>query len=72
MGGWLSGAEVAEVCAGAEHTLARTASGEVYSWGCSDNGRLGQGKGATLFYAFSRGQHILFLFNILAALSHIW
>eukprot|EP00192_Tetraselmis_astigmatica_P004376 CAMPEP_0117652148 /NCGR_PEP_ID=MMETSP0804-20121206/2473_1 /TAXON_ID=1074897 /ORGANISM="Tetraselmis astigmatica, Strain CCMP880" /LENGTH=429 /DNA_ID=CAMNT_0005458177 /DNA_START=95 /DNA_END=1385 /DNA_ORIENTATION=- len=40
----LEGEQIAEVCAGAEHSLARSASGELYSWGCSKNGKLGHGK----------------------------
>lgn len=34
---------VPQVAAGAKHTLALTAKGEVYSWGHGDNGRLGHG-----------------------------
>jgi len=39
----LQGAPIVEVCAGAEHSLARTAEGELFSWGASANGRLGHG-----------------------------
>ena len=34
---------ITEISAGAEHSLALTSSGEVYSWGCGDSGRLGHG-----------------------------
>ena len=34
---------VVEVAAGAEHTLARTADGKIYSWGSNEFGQLGHG-----------------------------
>ena len=34
---------VVEVAAGYMHTLARTASGRIYSWGNGEEGRLGHG-----------------------------
>jgi alpha-tubulin suppressor-like RCC1 family protein len=36
-----AGASVVGVSAGAEHSAAVTASGEVYTWGSGDNGRCG-------------------------------
>jgi len=39
----LDGAPIVEVCAGAEHSLARNSAGEVFSWGSAANGRLGHG-----------------------------
>ncbi len=33
--------DVVEVAAGMLHTLASTREGELYSWGCALNGRLG-------------------------------
>lgn len=41
-----AGEKVASLAAGAQHTLALTAHGEVYSWGSSQNGRLGHGRQA--------------------------
>jgi hypothetical protein len=37
----LLGVPIAEVAAGLNHTLARSASGDVYSWGSGDCGQLG-------------------------------
>ena len=34
--------EVVQVAAGSGHSLARTRTGEVYSWGCSDHGEIGR------------------------------
>ncbi|WZN61323.1 regulator of chromosome condensation [Chloropicon roscoffensis] len=34
--------KVVEIASGADHVLALTASGEVFSWGCSEKGRLGR------------------------------
>lgn len=39
----LKDVKVTEVAAGAQHSLAVTSTGEVYSWGCGDSGRLGHG-----------------------------
>ncbi len=47
---WLpcAGTKVVAVAAGMEHSLALTESGEVYSWGHAEHGRLGHGRaGAT-------------------------
>lgn len=40
--------QVVAIAAGAEHSLALTAGGEVYSWGCATDGRLGHGKPASM------------------------
>jgi len=39
----LKGSQIVGIAAGADHSLAVTSSGEVYSWGCGDSGRLGHG-----------------------------
>lgn len=40
--------EVVRLSAGMEHSLAATASGQVYSWGAAGHGRLGHGPAASL------------------------
>jgi alpha-tubulin suppressor-like RCC1 family protein len=40
----LLGVHIVEVAAGLNHTLARSASGDVYSWGVGDCGQLGHSK----------------------------
>ena len=42
----LAGHAIVGVSAGAEHSLAVSATGEVFSWGAAANGRLGHGEGA--------------------------
>lgn len=44
----LQNAKIVGLAAGAAHSLAVTASGEVYSWGSGDAGRLGHGGAAVL------------------------
>ena len=39
----LKNEKIASIAAGAEHSLAITTTGEVYSWGCGDSSRLGHG-----------------------------
>lgn len=38
----LFGVEIKEIAAGANHLLARTSSGEVWAWGCGEQGQLGK------------------------------
>ena len=35
--------ELSGVCCGASHSLARTASGLLWAWGCNEHGQLGLG-----------------------------
>jgi alpha-tubulin suppressor-like RCC1 family protein len=42
-GGGIGEAAVVQVAAGSGHTMALTASGELYAWGQGDNGQLGHG-----------------------------
>eukprot|EP00887_Chlorella_sp_A99_P006348 scaffold3.g6348.t1 len=44
----LEGQQVVAIAAGMEHSLALTAAGEVYSWGCGSDGRLGHGAPASM------------------------
>jgi len=37
------GVKMRKVSCGAQHTLAVSASGQIFAWGCGDNGRLGTG-----------------------------
>lgn len=37
----LRNSKIAAIAAGAEHSMAVTSGGELYTWGCGDNGRLG-------------------------------
>lgn len=39
-----AGTKVVAVAAGMEHSMALTESGEVYSWGHAEHGRLGHGR----------------------------
>ena len=43
VGGALKGAAVAELAVGHSHIVARTAAGELFSWGRGDSGELGHG-----------------------------
>ena len=42
-GGGIGEAAVVQVAAGFHHSMARTASGELYAWGKGDRGQLGHG-----------------------------
>ncbi|KAL4535282.1 hypothetical protein Ndes2526B_g06182 [Nannochloris sp. 'desiccata'] len=44
----LKNEKISAIAAGAEHSLAVSSTGEVYSWGCSDSGRLGHAATSTL------------------------
>jgi alpha-tubulin suppressor-like RCC1 family protein len=44
----LKNEKISAIAAGAEHSLALSTTGEVYSWGCSDDGRLGHAARSTL------------------------
>lgn len=43
-----AGAKVVAVAAGMEHSLALAESGEVYSWGHAEHGRLGHGRAGAM------------------------
>jgi alpha-tubulin suppressor-like RCC1 family protein len=52
----LRGVSIAGVAAGAEHALAVSSSGEVFTWGCGAAGRLGHGAPAALRLAALRDE----------------
>ena len=52
----LEGELVVAIAAGMEHSLALTAAGEVYSWGCGTDGRLGHGRPASMRLWGSRNE----------------
>ncbi|KAK9811244.1 hypothetical protein WJX72_000524 [[Myrmecia] bisecta] len=63
----LAGADVVSIAAGAEHSLAVTRGGEVYSWGCGGHGRLGHGK-ASIRRLLNRDEKLPRLVKALAPL----
>lgn len=53
----LKNEKIANIAAGAEHSLAVTTTGEVYSWGCGESGRLGHGTPSALqFWGRSKNE----------------
>ena len=41
----LNQVDISQICCGSGHTVVLSSSGEVYSWGRGDDGRLGHGDG---------------------------
>ena len=44
------------IAAGAEHSLAVSASGQLFSWGCGSNGRLGHAQSSNRLWFWNRDE----------------
>lgn len=44
------------LAAGAEHSLAVSASGQIFSWGCGSNGRLGHAQSSNRLWFWNRNE----------------
>ena len=51
-----TGAHIVGLAAGAEHSLAVSASGQVFSWGCGSNGRLGHAQSSNRLWFWNRDE----------------
>lgn len=51
-----AGAKIVSLAAGAEHSLAVSASGQVFSWGCGSNGRLGHAQSRNRLWFWNRDE----------------
>lgn len=51
-----AGAKIVSLAAGAEHSLAVSASGQVFSWGCGSNGRLGHAQSSNRLWFWNRDE----------------
>ncbi|KAL3157516.1 hypothetical protein ABBQ32_011978 [Trebouxia sp. C0010 RCD-2024] len=51
-----AGAKIVCLAAGAEHSLAVSASGQIFSWGCGSNGRLGHAQSSNRLWFWNRNE----------------
>ncbi|DBB10173.1 TPA: hypothetical protein ACH3X3_001750 [Trebouxia sp. C0006] len=52
----LSGANIVSIAAGAEHCLAANAAGQLFSWGCGSNGRLGHAQSSSRLWFWNKDE----------------
>ena len=51
-----AGAKISKLAAGAEHSIAVSAAGELFSWGSGSNGRLGHAQSSTRLWFWNKDQ----------------
>lgn len=52
----MAGVKIVKLAAGAEHSLAVSASGELFSWGSGSNGRLGHAQNSSRLWFWNKDQ----------------
>ena len=50
------GANIVSIAAGAEHCLAANAAGQLFSWGCGSNGRLGHAQSSSRLWFWNKDE----------------
>ena len=53
---WIAGSKIIGIAAGAEHSMAVSADGQLFSWGSGSNGRLGHAQRSSRLWYWNRDE----------------